>query len=516
VTSQGNGSPAASDPKGEELSAAIREIQQRVRARYPGSAAGPFAVALPDLLPILHARDTAEAKVASIGTVNPRPPGLINNIAQAVKRTVARALGWHVRDQVVFNRAVLGCVEATLDALNDFNRTIAALASQAGTRYEEQAAAAQTRFDSLAGTVDSRLNGMQESLAALHEKSDVLRDEARELKDVRTHWAQWRVEWERKLSINEVQFLRSVADLQAGFQHRVTLLESAYREVMGIQNKEFTATLEKGVVDVQKRLWDDLRQVRMEYDRLIHNELRLIRQRMGTMPVLPAEPATPVTPTPAAVLPVEAVFDYARFADKFRGTEEYVRERQRGYLGDFAGCQNVLDIGCGRGEFLDLMKEAGVAARGIDLSGESVAVCRAKGYRAEVADLFAYLAAAPEGSLDGIFSAQVVEHLEPLRIPEMIRLAASCLKTGGVLVIETPNPECLAIFATHFYLDPTHTRPVPPALLRFYFEEAGLGAIELRRLAPAVETMPAIAELPEAVRTEFFDGLDYALVGRRV
>ena len=87
---------------------------------------------------------------------------------------------------------------------------------------------------------------------------------------------------------------------------------------------------------------------------------------------------------------------------------------------------------------------------------------------------------------------------------------------GGVLVIETPNPECLAIFATHFYLDPTHTRPVPHPLLAFYMEENGLGRIEVHKLSPAVESMPALASLPEDFRNAFFGGLDYGILGTKL
>ena len=187
-------------------------------------------------------------------------------------------------------------------------------------------------------------------------------------------------------------------------------------------------------------------------------------------------------------------FDYGRFAERFRGSEEYVRNGQQFYLPYFAGCRNVLDIGCGRGEFLEMMRGAGIPARGIDLGEESVATCRHKGLEAEVADLYPYLADLPEASLDGIFCSQVVEHLPPERLPEMIRLCASRLTRNGVIAIETPNPECLAIFATHFYLDPTHHRPVPHPLLAFYLEEFGVGATsKCARLSPAVESMPSLA-----------------------
>ena len=214
--------------------------------------------------------------------------------------------------------------------------------------------------------------------------------------------------------------------------------------------------------------------------------------------------------------PASVSFDYGRFAERFRGPEEYVQSGQRFYLPYFSGCQNVLDIGCGRGEFLQMMRAEGVPAKGIDLSQESVAICRSKGLEAEAADLFVYLADLPEASLDGIFCAQVVEHLAPARLPEMIRLCASRLARNGVIALETPNPECLAIFATHFYLDPTHQRPVPHPLLAFYLEEFGIGRIEVKKLSPAAESMPSLASLPEDFREAFFGGLDYAILGRKL
>jgi hypothetical protein len=97
-----------------------------------------------------------------------------------------------------------------------------------------------------------------------------------------------------------------------------------------------------------------------------------------------------------------------------------------------------------------------------------------------------------------------------------VRLCAAALQRRGVLAIETPNPECLAIFASHFYLDPTHKRPIPHPLMSFYMEEAGIGGIEVHELSQAVESMPELAELPEAFRKRFFGGLDYAIMGRKL
>ena len=481
------GADSQNDLKTEELTAIIREIRDRARARFPVSSGDstPFEIPLPDLLPVLHARDAAEAKVASIGTVNPRPGGPLNGLIQSLKKLVGRALDWHVREQVEFNRNTMACIEATLEALNEFNRALT----------------------SLSGRLSRQFADLQREI---RQTSEPLQQEIGELKDIRAHWVQWRAQWEQKLATNEIQFLRSVADLQGGFQHRATLMESNFRDIVKSQHSDYLAALDRAGADIQKKLWMDMEKIRREYEGMIYSELRTIRQRAAQRVNEQTVPAA------ATLAPGVPQFDYGRFAEKFRGPEEYVRNGQKFYLPYFAGCKDVLDIGCGRGEFLDLMREADVNARGIDLSDESVNLCLTKGLQAEKADLFTYLKDLPDGALDGIFSAQVVEHLPPERLPEMIRLASAKLRRDGVIVVETPNPECLAIFSTHFFLDPTHTRPIPHPLLAFYMEECGLGRIEVHKLSPAIDSMPALSQLPEEFRNAFFDGLDYGIVGRKL
>ncbi len=143
------------EEKLEELRALVEGIRDRVRAQFPtGSVAiegGPEATAirvpLADLMPVVHARDAAQAKMASIGSVNPRRGGLANNAIQSVKRTVARGLGWFVRDQIVFNRGALACVEALMESVNELNRSIASLGAQIGQRIEQNRQAVEPRLD---------------------------------------------------------------------------------------------------------------------------------------------------------------------------------------------------------------------------------------------------------------------------------------------------------------------------------------------------------------------------------
>jgi O-antigen chain-terminating methyltransferase len=405
--------------------------------------------------------------VAAIGTVNPRAPGLKNSIVQWVKKTIARSMDWHVREQVEFNRAAMVCVQSTIEALTEVNRSLAALVS-----------------------------------AHHHlkiEMTELLR-EAQELKDIRNHWAEWRVGFEERRNAAEIHMLRTISEQQGAFQQRLAMVEQAFRDALA-----------RNTVEVQQRLWKDLEHIRGEYEKLIHSELKVVRQRalaQGSM-----MPAPAASPGPAAHIDI----DWLRFAENFRGSEERIREHQKMYAARFSGAEgDILDLGCGRGEFLEVAREAGLRARGIDQSQECVAICRSKGLSADHADLFEHLAALPDGALGGAYCSQVVEHIEPARLPDLVKLLAQKLHCGALAAIETPNPECLAIFATHFYLDPTHMRPVPAALLAFYLEEAGFGNVEVERLSPAVETMPSLAELPSAVRDAFFGGLDYAIFARKV
>jgi 2-polyprenyl-3-methyl-5-hydroxy-6-metoxy-1,4-benzoquinol methylase len=483
----------AANLEDDELTAAIRAVRERVRARHPENGLGVEGVAAADLLPLLHARDSAEAKVAAIGTVNPRPPGFKNNIAQWFKKKIARALDWHVREQVEFNRAAMRCVQASLEALTDTNRALANLASHHRALREQVEATHRDEMD------------------RMRAENGALYREIQQLKDIRTHWSEWRAGFEDRRAASEIHLLRTISELQGAFQHRVTVQDQNFRELARQQHREFSEALERTTVDVQKRLWSDMEEIRAQYEKLIHGELKVMRQKM-----IASAPPSPSSAPAEAPVTYRNNIDWMRFAETFRGSEEDIRDRQRHYVLRFAGSSPVLDLGCGRGEFLEAARDAGLAASGIDQSDECVALCRAKGLHAEKADLFAYLDALADRSLGGVYCSQVVEHIDPHHLPDLIAIMAKKLRSGALVAIETPNPECLAIFATHFYIDPTHTRPVPPALLGFYLQEAGFGRVEVERLSPAVNTMPSLAELPAAVREQFFGGLDYAIFARRL
>jgi O-antigen chain-terminating methyltransferase len=182
---------------------------------------------------------------------------------------------------------------------------------------------------------------------------------------------------------------------------------------------------------------------------------------------------------------------YARFEERYRGSEEAMAERFRhrfaGRLLEhakrFPGGR-VHDLGCGRGEFLDVCREAGFTTCGVDLSGVFVEQCRVKGHEVDVRDLLSYLATRTDGSAAVIGSFHVVEHCPPEYFLRAIREAYRVLAPGGFLVIETPNTYSMFVAARQFYLDPTHLRPVHPEFLQFMYEDAGFRNIELVGHAP--------------------------------
>jgi O-antigen chain-terminating methyltransferase len=205
-------------------------------------------------------------------------------------------------------------------------------------------------------------------------------------------------------------------------------------------------------------------------------------------------------PAPGASEAVEAVaraheeHGYLELERRYRGTEEEIRERIAAYL---PYCENVpgpvLDLGCGRGEALALLRDHGVAGRGVDASERMVQLCRDRGLEAEAGDLFAVLAGVPEGSLGGVVSFHVIEHLPPGALDRLVRLAYRALLPGGVLILETPNPLSVVVAARNFWLDPTHVRPVHPESLKLMYELAGFDPVERLDLRP----FPAAERLPE-------------------
>ena len=178
--------------------------------------------------------------------------------------------------------------------------------------------------------------------------------------------------------------------------------------------------------------------------------------------------------------------NYFIFEDRFRGSRNDTKAKQLKFVKYFEGCKNVLDIGCGRGEFLELLKDNGISGHGIDIDEDMVRYCRSRDLNVEKLDAVSYLNQLEDKSLDGIFIDQVVEHLDPDYLIKMIDLCYKKMLFGAYIIMETVNPLSLLSLAD-FYMDMSHKRPVHPETLKFLMSAAGFRETVAQFYEPAVE-----------------------------
>jgi 2-polyprenyl-3-methyl-5-hydroxy-6-metoxy-1,4-benzoquinol methylase len=457
----------------EEVAEAVEEIRRRVRQRHKRAADAQIEPPVQlSVTPLTVAREVVEARSSYIGRVNPRSGGLANAAIQKGKQAIARGLGWLVRGQVEFNQAVVSYMTENDRAMVEQNTTV----------YEATLKLAQ------------------------------------EIADVRKAqiWLEELREAHTKMEMRTLQILRTV---EASGRRR----DELFQEERVAMHHDYQESLRAASTQIQERLWGDLDQLKVEHERQIHTELRTIRRKIAA-----ADGATTTQsegPVVTAAAPTRAPsiadsFDYASFEERFRGDEVYVSDSQEFYLPYFVDLSKVVDLGCGRGEFLAELASRGAVVFGVDLDTTALAACREKNIAVEQADIFEFLGSQADASWHGIMCAHVIEHLLPLRLQELTDLCYRKLRPGGVIAFETPNPGCLAIFAGDFYLDPTHQSPVPAGRMNFHLKESGFASIETHERHPAPEVfaeLRALDDVPQtaAFRQKFFGGLDYAIIARK-
>jgi SAM-dependent methyltransferase len=318
----------------------------------------------------------------------------------------------------------------------------------------------------------------------------------------------------------------SVANAQNSLIVRLDTAEASNRLVIRELGERLDRTeqLQTHMLEERVRLLEERLRLSERNFRRVAYMLEQKSQRKGGPEVSPETP-----PMFRSDIPSESEFDYLLFEERFRGSENDIKDRQRRYIDIFQGRQNVIDLGCGRGEFLELMQENKVPARGVESNTDMFLLCREKGLEVLQENLFDYLESVPDASIGGIFCSQVIEHLPSGLQIRLVALSNKKLKPGSPLVIETINPECLLALSRNFFLDPTHVRPVHPEMLRFLLESLHFEKVEFQFSAPANlgESIPKLT-LPHAATDlvrfnqvlEQMNGLlfgcqDYTVVGYR-
>lgn len=211
---------------------------------------------------------------------------------------------------------------------------------------------------------------------------------------------------------------------------------------------------------------------------------------------------------------------YASFEDQFRGSREEIKQRLSVYLPilqDADVREDVLDIGCGRGEWLELLRDEGVRSRGVDHNRVFVEQCRQISLDVTEEDALVYLRAVPDGSLSVVTSFHLVEHLPFEILVKLLDESIRTLKPGGLLILETPNPENFVVGSYSFYADPTHRNPIPSPTLQFLLEARGLCDIKVMNLRP-LETarIEGETEIIKRFNEYFCSAPDYGIIGWKV
>ena len=208
------------------------------------------------------------------------------------------------------------------------------------------------------------------------------------------------------------------------------------------------------------------------------------------------------------------------FQARFGGDEPVIRKQSEAFIDLFKGRQRVLDLGSGRGIFLQLLKDRGIGGYGVDLDPRMVEASREKGLEAHEVDALTHLRQIEAGSVDGLYARHLAEHILPGELVEILRSCRRALAPGAPLVFVTPNPKTLTVGAHTFWLDPQHLRPIPPELFKFYLEVEGFTNVSVRTFEPSEkrlnESVPEgpIRDNVKLLNETLFGDRDYAVIGR--
>ncbi len=286
--------------------------------------------------------------------------------------------------------------------------------------------------------------------------------------------------------------------------------------------KEFRSEIQSEISRRQESISETVNWAKQEISDLSTATLSLKRHVQNLIQAAPAK-AGAAAGAPAADREgtADAAVDdykYSNFEFRYRGSEALIRDRFTSYADLFGRLQPVLDAGCGRGEFLELLSDRSISCYGIDINDEMVAHCRDKGLRAEKSGIVEHLVTLEDGSLGGIFNAQVVEHLEPQYLLRFLDLAFFKLKKDGLLVIETINPTSLYAIFEAYYRDLTHVQPLHPDTLKFFAESSGFVDVAIQYRSPVAEELKLTGHDANTAKLNriLFGEQDYALIAKKM
>ena len=509
------------------------------RREGPGSADQATALDFSayDFSSLNHEVEGALAGHQMVGQMNPRPPGAYNRGVQFLKRAMLRLLTFYTRPLHSFQSSTIRALQNTSLALKTHDEELLELKRNLAQQSKVLGKAKQQDWD-----IVRTVQAASQRAAVLIADQRKLEKQLADLKAALLGTSEESQAPQASLASITERLDLGLRGVQEGVVELANSVDQRYNNLLSRIEAHETRldALPEGIASmatelgqiqtqlegVQRQLQDAATRVRLQgrdLRRYVNEALagKTDSNAAGTGPVAPAVPAMF-----ASGIPAEGSFDYFRFEELYRGDEALIAQRQKEYLEYFRGRDNVVDLGCGRGEFLELLRDNGIHAKGVELGSDQYLLCREKHLDVVQQDLFEFLEGLKDGSLGGIFSAQVIEHLTASDQLRLVSLAYRKTSSGSPVIIETINAQSVFAVMRNFFLDPTHVRPVHPETLKVAMESAKFRDVELRfsslyteKRIPPLELAGNGVQLAEfnramsALNDLVYGYLDYAAIG---
>ena len=504
----------------------MREIRARIRDRMAPQSSQQTSVPIlsmlggPDWDRLEEAEMALESTQALIGQLPPEPPTLRGRIGVHLVAIVRRSLFWYTPQIVRFH----GVVTRSFHELRASIKTVAVAGHHNWSAVENlsrQVADLRAEADRMMSRVDAEaaaraeiMRGLAAEMGAREHLERCLDAEAAKRDDLA-----------RQLDAEaaaRAEIMRGLAAEMGAREHLERCLdaETAAREALGqhvvaIANRSQSVESEFRQSDIR------LLQLRTEVISQTCRVSMLLEEARKRLPA-PFNEKQLVTITDEEKHALDAI--YVSFEDRFRGTRLEIKERSRVYLPLLQerkiGTKRmpILDVGCGRGEWLELLLENDLTAGGVDINRVLLAYCKDAGLNVTEGDILEHLKKLPDRSLGAVTGFHIIEHL-PLDI--LVRVfdeTVRVLKPGGIAIFETPNPNNVLVGSHNFYMDFTHRNPLPSLTTQFILEARGLCDVQILNLHPYPESLRLQddgTELTKRFNDYFYGPQDYAVIGRK-
>jgi O-antigen chain-terminating methyltransferase len=465
----------------------MQEIRERIRQRstpppLPAEPEFPSNPELPDLNPLETTVRSLHLSKALVGDLPPQPPSFRGRLGSLLVKAVRRTLFWYTPPIRDFQAGVVV----------GFDQQVAALRSMA--------AAAQDTWRVLM-EVENRCQIIEERFAKLEQALHL---------ELENRGAKLEHSLHAEARAREYLGERLEAETAAREQLSSHLAaETGAREAMS-----------SSIAERSRQLDIAIQQLRAENSHQ-HARISILLEEVRKKAAVSGEPqAAQLSGGDSHAL--DGL--YMALEDRFRGSRAEIRERLQFYLPLLEKHRignprmPILDLGCGRGEWLEILTETGLEAYGVDTNQIFVAQCREKGFRVIEEDALQHLRSLPDSRLGAVTGFHIIEHLPLDVLIKLIDETVRVLKPGGLAIFETPNPQNVLVGSNNFYIDPTHHRPVPCLTAQFLLEARGLCDVEIVGLHPFAESYHVLdgTELARRFNEYFYGPQDYAVIGRRV